>query len=133
MSKKISMGRQIISTIANRNNWNMKVSSLTVALIAFTTPQAHAESEFLTGKQLRSIMVGKTLTYSGPTSGTFSVRANGTAAVNDSKAGRISGRWWIKGRSFCRKFKRGKAKCLRYRALGNGRYRSTNGYIFVAN
>ena len=92
-----------------------------------------APSSFLTGAQIRSKLVGRTVTYSGESRGTITIRANGSATLVDQKHGRSKGRWWTRRNDWCRRWAKWpeKAKCFRFRDLGNGRLRSSNGYTLT--
>ena len=110
----------------------LRMTIYALSLFALMLSPSIAQSKNLSGSQIRSLLSGKSFVYSGPTSGTVRYTAGGKVSNNDSKYGRNTGRWWTTNTSYCRKFGKGKTKCMRIRELGNGRYRSSNGYTFSA-
>lgn len=98
--------------------------------IAALVPFSSVSAQQLKGSEIKSLLSGKSFSYSGKTKGSSSYSAGGSVRVSDNKSGKLSGRWWISGNSYCRKFRKGKAKCLTIRKVGAGKYRSSNGYTF---
>ena len=108
-------------------NIAIAILAASLSFSAFTT-SSYAKK--LSGAEIKSLLSGKSFRYSGKTSGTSTYTSGGRMTVSDSKFGKLSGRWWVKGSSFCRKYPRGKAKCMTIRSLGGGKYRNSSGYTF---
>ncbi len=108
---------------------NKFLVSLTMGVITLVAASS-ASAQQLKGSEIKSLLSGKTFNYSGKTRGFSFYSSGGSVKVRDSKGGKLSGRWWVSGNSYCRKFGKGKTKCLTMRKAGAGKYRTSNGYTF---
>ena len=105
------------------------IASLCVSMVLTISPAT--ASDYLSKDELQTILVGKTFNYSGETTGITKVSMDGTfAIIGDSRYGDLTGRWWFSDSNWCRSYDLGGFEvCSQYEAFGDGKIKSTSGYI----
>jgi len=85
--------------------------------------------KLLTNAEIKEAFAGKSFTYTGRSSGSMTLRANGTVSVNDDKFGTAKGKWWVKNNQYCRSYPKWNVSgCQPIAALDDGTY-TQPGYI----
>ena len=97
----------------------------------FFTLGSPVHAKPLTAVEIKKSASGKTFSYSGRYSGVFGTRSNGTAWLKSSKGRSKTGKWWISGNKFCRKWNKEKAQCATWTPIGGGKFKTSNGYTLT--
>ena len=95
-------------------------------------PQAATGAQ-LTGPQIKSAIAGKGFRLSGKRSGTVTFHASGRAVFKPKSKPSVTGSWWVTGNRYCSKFsvRRPQVICQTLSPSGNGRYKSSGGFVLT--
>lgn len=96
----------------------------------FFVPAVSAET--LSQKQIKSELIGKKLSYSGPFSGKITYRPGGGFVYSAGNGKKLTGRWHFKGNKLCTKFdnnfRGGRVSCFTFEKTGQRTYVTSLGY-----
>ena len=104
---------------------NLSLCAVALPFLVLANP-AQAE---MTGAQIKAAASGKTFSISGPKSGTIGLRSNGTAWVKMSSGWSSTGKWWVSGNKFCRKWNRKgqSVRCYTWISVSGGKIKTGGG------
>jgi len=110
----------------------MNISKILVLCAAISiSASAEVYAQNLSGSELKTLLTGKSFSYTGKWVGTEKFHRDGKMTYKLDSGYSDEGKWWIKGNRYCAQFPEGKAKCYTIRRLSNGLHKTSSGTILT--
>lgn len=106
---------------------------LLVCAGAFFLGTAAEAGRELTGAEIRTLVSGKTAQFTGPYSGTITLKEDGSASLQFASGPRFSGKWWVEDDKFCRQWFGLNRRCVTLSRSGPDKVESDTGFVFSFN